>query len=85
MDQDTLIIIGILILDIPLFVYLGKIWFGGWNSFIGEFKWNFIPDLASLLSGRYLKDKKAEQNSQLFGVVCLMIVLFELTILSEIL
>lgn len=85
MDRDLLIPIALFFLNIPLFFFIGKRMFGYWGTFFVNFRWNFVPDWYSLLTGRFLRDMVGENRSGIYLFICLAIYLVELIIVSNIL
>ncbi len=84
MNKSLIIIIILLIIDLPLFIVIGKLMYHGWDNFWDDFKWNLIPDIFSLFSGSFLKDKRGELNSQLYFCVCFIILFLELIVVIEV-
>lgn len=84
MNKSLIIVIILLIIDLPLFIVIGKIMYHGWDDFCDDFKWNLIPDIFSLFTGRFLKDKRGELNSQLYFFVCFIILFLELVVVNEV-
>ena len=73
------------IADIPLFLWIGKRMFGSWAGFWDQFKWNFVPDVWSLLTGRFLKDILGETKAEIYLFICVAIFIFEVIIVVNIL
>ena len=85
MNESLIIVIVLLILDLPLFILIGKLMYSGWDDFGSDFKWNLIPDIFSVFTGRFLRDKSGEFNSQFFMLICFIILFLELLIAREVL
>ena len=83
MDKHLLVPIVLLILNIPLFIFIGRKMFGFWSNFFDDFKWNVIPDWYALIRGKFLKDMLRENRSGFFFFVCISIYLIELIIVSN--
>ena len=59
MDRDILIValtIAFFILNIPLYLYLGKRFFGNWKGFQKAVDFWFTPDIVSALKGKFHDD-----------------------------
>jgi hypothetical protein len=83
MNESLIILIILLVLDVPLFLYLGSLIFGGWAGFYESIKWSLIPDFLSLLAGKLLKDMKNELKLSLFLSICLVILFLEMLFVVE--
>lgn len=57
--------------------------FGFWSNFFDNLKWNAIPDILSLISGRFLKDTLGEGRTELFAFVCIGIYVIQLIVISH--
>ena len=51
--MTTYILIGVIILNIPVYLLLGKTFFGGWVGFLESFLAMFRSDLGAAMSGDY--------------------------------
>ena len=60
----------LVIVNVPIFILLGKVFFGSWAGF-GEAVWyNMMPDLLSLVTGRFRADLVAELKLMGWGFCC---------------
>jgi hypothetical protein len=83
MDKEKLIPIVLLVLNIPLFLFIGRRIFGFLSNFFADFKWKLIPDFYSLFRGKFLRDMMGENRSGMFFLTCIGIYLVELIIVSN--
>lgn len=77
MNESLVILLILIVIDIPLFTIIAKLMFDGWGGFWDNFKWNLMPDIISLLTGRYLKDKRGELKSGMYLTICFVILFLE--------
>ena len=83
MDKNILIIILLVIIDVPLFLFIGKLMFHGWTDFLDKFKWNLMPDIFSLLTGRFIKDQRGELATGIYFMICIIVLAIELSLIKE--
>jgi hypothetical protein len=70
MDRNVIILIVLSVVNIPLYLVIGKVLFGGWVEFLDAVKFWFTPDVFSLFRGEYADDFWAELKIGLFVVLC---------------
>jgi hypothetical protein len=58
-DRTTMIIV-LIVLNVPLYLLLGRIFFGTWGRFLTAVKFWFKPDIFSWLDGSYWEDRWCE-------------------------
>lgn len=73
------------ILNIPLYLWLGKWIFGDWDGFWECIRFWLIPDLWSLFRGEWLEDQWAQMKLGFFVVLCAGAVGGELLLLAPLL
>ena len=64
----TLVILGVL--NIPVYILIGKVFFGDLAGFFDALKFWFTPNIFSLFRGRYGDDIMAEFKLVIFIFVC---------------
>ena len=70
-ENTTIITIVILaVLNIPIYILIGKVFFGDFAGFLTALKFWFTPDVFSLFKGRYWDDTMAEMKLGVFIFVC---------------
>ncbi len=70
MDRSVVIVGGLLVVNAPLFVLLGRLLFGNVQGFLDALVFWFKPDLWSLFQGHYLEDIWAEMKLGAFVATC---------------
>ena len=70
MDGNIVIIIVLVLVNIPLYLLIGKVFFGGWEDFWDAVKFWLTPDLFSLFKGEYWEDCWAEMKLGFFIIAC---------------
>ena len=63
----------VLIVDIPIFILIGKNHFRSLSVFWPSAKWLFIPDLFSLFRGWFFRDYTGENKIGLYYIKCLVV------------
>ena len=67
--NGTLLVI-LLVVNVPLYLLLGKAFFGGWEGFLQSLVALIQPDIVSALSGSYEEKRIGRFTLLLFLVVC---------------
>ena len=67
--NGTLLVI-LLVVNVPLYLLLGKAFFGGWEGFLQSLVALVQPDIVSALSGSYEEKRIGRFTLLLFLVVC---------------
>ncbi len=75
MNWHYLIIIAIL--NIPLYLYIGKMFFEDWQDFIEAIRYWLTPDIISAFKGEYWDDVFSELKLFLFFICCGLMVFAE--------
>ena len=83
MDKNVIILIVLSVVNIPLYLVIGKVMFGGWAEFWDAIKFWFTPDVLSMLKGEYADDFWAEMKIGLFIVLCGVCVFGEFTLIQR--
>ena len=68
--SGPLIILIVVLLNIPLYILIGKLLFGSWGDFWDAIVFWIKPDLWSLLDGEYWDDTWAEIKLGFFVILC---------------
>ena len=71
------VIAGCAVINIPIFLAIGSMFFGGWAGFKQALLYSAKPDLLSAMDGEYWDDKWAEIKLNVFFVVCVLIFVAE--------
>ena len=74
MENDTMVIITLGLANIPIYIFLGKVFFGGWEGFFEALFFWFKPDLFSAFHGEFWDDWWAEFKLAIFIVACVALV-----------
>lgn len=83
MDGASIAFITMAVVDIPLFVFIGKLFFGCWSDFWEAIWFWFKPDMWSAIDGSLTEDWLAEAKLAFFGLICGAIVWGELWVISR--
>jgi len=73
----------LVILNIPLYIAFGWVFFGTWDGFWEGIKFWGTPNIISAFRGEYWEDRWAEIKLFLWGAFCVGFVLAEAYILSK--
>ena len=68
MNVTLLVVLGVV--NIPLYIFIGKLFFSDWDDFGEAIRFWFTPDLWSAFRGEYWEDWLAELKLGLFLVAC---------------
>ena len=71
MDKNQIIIIVLAFLNIPVYLFLGKVLFGCWDNFWEAVRFWIQPDSISLFKGEYGEDFFAELKLGFFILLCI--------------
>ena len=83
MDGASIAFIAAAVVDIPLFILIGKLFFGCWGDFWDAIVFWFTPDAYSWLFDNLTEDWLAEAKLGFFIVTCGAIVWCELWLISK--
>jgi len=75
----------LLVVNVPLFMLLGKAVFGGWAGFIEALVFWVKPELWSAIQGEFWEDWWAEIKLGFFAVACVTIYLGECYVVIQVL
>ncbi|MCI0498340.1 MAG: hypothetical protein L0Y36_01480 [Planctomycetales bacterium] len=70
MDGASIAFIALPVIDIPLFILIGKLFFGSWGEFWDAIVFWFTPDFFSALAGEFWDDIWAEAKLGFFAITC---------------
>jgi hypothetical protein len=82
-EMNPAIIAILVILNVPIFLWIGRLFFGGWHGFWAAVKFWFTPDILSMFTGRFWDDWHAELLLGFYVTVCAGLVLGEYWVLSK--
>lgn len=77
MSNDTMLvarIIFLIVINIPVFLIVGRVFFDSWEGFFKALWFCAKPDFMSLFDGTYWEDHWNELKFSLFLIVCGIIV-----------
>jgi hypothetical protein len=80
MDSDLLVVIimtGMFILNVPLYLYLGKRFFGNWAGFKEALNFCLTPGYISATKGEFHDNKWAGLKMAAYFAICACILAFE--------
>ena len=83
MDDASIAFITMVVVDIPLFIFIGKLFFGCWSDFWEAIVFWIKPDLWSAIDGTLTEDWWAEAKLAFFIVTCGAITYGELWIIVK--
>ena len=72
----TLIII-LAVANVPIYLLVGKTWFGGWRGFVESLRFWFTPDIVSLFRGEYWQDHAESFRLITFLALCVGLIAAE--------
>ena len=78
------LVIGLIVVNIPSYLLLGKVFFGGWEGFLECVRYGITPDIVSLFRGEYWEDKAASWKLFLYFAGCAALVFCEYKLISKI-
>jgi len=84
-DRMPIVIIVLTLLNVPLYLWLGRAVFGGWQGFFDCIVFWFKPDLWSFLQGEWYEDFVAELKLGVFFALCAGLVAAEFLLLTPLL
>ena len=84
-DRMTIAIVVLTLLNVPLYLWLGRAFFGGWQGFFECIVFWFKPNLWSWVQGELWDDTIAELKLGAYFALCALIVAGEVTLLSPLL
>jgi hypothetical protein len=58
------------VVNIPVYLGLGSLFFGDWSGFWDCLRFWFTPDWISLFNGEYFEDRWSEAKLFLFAIIC---------------
>ena len=61
------------VVNIPIYLGLGSVFFGDWAGFFDCLRFWFTPDWISLFNGEYFDDHWAEMKLFLFAAICVFV------------
>ncbi|HEX2926354.1 MAG TPA: hypothetical protein VHP38_08895 [Ruminiclostridium sp.] len=73
MEKFFLIAILLIIVNIPVYKRIFRLFFKDSEDFYDSVKFSFIPDLYSLFKGNYWEDKSNEAKLSFFMMCCILI------------
>ncbi|WP_037287899.1 hypothetical protein [Saccharibacillus sacchari] len=72
--MGVLLAIILLVVNIPVYRFVFKLWFADEEDFNKSVRYSFTPDLFSLFKGKYIEDRIASAKLSFYIFVCLAIV-----------
>lgn len=73
--MNGVIAIVLLVVNIPVYKFLYKLFFRNEDDFQESVRYTFTPNLYSLFKGEYFKDRMAEARLSFFVVCCVLVVM----------
>lgn len=83
MEAALIAFIVAAVVDVPLFILIGKLFFGSWSDFLEAITFWFTPDIISSLTGEYWDDIWAEAKLGFFVITCGVCVYGELWLIVK--
>jgi len=83
MTANQWIPIVVIVLNIPVFIVIGRMMFGSWTFFFECLKWNVIPDWWSFARGKITRDQHGENKTGMFVITCLSIVMVQIIVIAN--
>ncbi len=83
MEWNLVLLVVLALVNIPLYLFLGKMLFGNWDGFVEVIRYVIMPDILSLFKGEYLEDYWAELKFFCFIVLCIGCVFAEYTAIQK--
>ena len=82
---SPMVMTAVVIVNVPLYLYLGRFFFGDWESFLRCVRFWFTPDALSFFRGEWDEDRWSEMKLGLFFLLCGLLVTCELGALAKML
>jgi hypothetical protein len=70
MELNVIVLVVLGIVNVPVYVAIGKAFFGGWTDFWDAVRFLATPDVFSAIRGEYMADWWAEAKLGIFIAVC---------------
>jgi hypothetical protein len=83
-EQNLVIVVILVVLNVPIFLWLGRLFFGGWDGFWSAVKFWLTPDFLSMFEGRFWNDWHAEMLLGLYIAVCAGLIFGEYWLVSKV-
>ena len=80
-NREIIILVSLGIGNVPIFIFLGKLWFGDWSGFWEAVRYTITPDIiTALLEGAegYWEDRWQTVKLVLFILLCALIFFVEM-------
>lgn len=82
---SPVVIFGVVVVNVPVWLYLGKVFFGDWEEFGRCIKFWLTPDAFSFFNGQWDEDRWAEMKLGVYFLVCGLLVACQFGALAKIL
>jgi hypothetical protein len=69
-------------LNLPVYVLLGKLFFGDLSGFVRSLRFTLTPDILSALRGEYLEDRIESLKLMAWVIICALCVVGEMQLLA---
>ncbi len=77
------LLLGLIVVNVPLYLLLGKAFFEDWRGFLDAVYYWFKPDWMSWMEGEYAEDFFAEMKLFVFFLLCVGAVASEYAIITR--
>lgn len=84
-DRIAIATVMLAVANIPLYLWVGHLFFGGWREFWEAIVFWFKPDSWSFLQGEWMEDKVASFKLGIFLLICGGLVAAELFLIMPLL
>ena len=82
-ETGRIVMIVCLVVDIPLWILIGKVMFGDMATFLESIRFMLTPDILSMIRGEWTDDVMAETRGYIFLAACAGLVGLEYWAISE--
>ena len=68
--MNLTLLIALIVLNVPVYLFFGKSFFGGWGGFVEALRYSFTPDVISLFRGEFGEDRWQSMKLGFFVLLC---------------
>jgi len=83
MSAEMIIILGLALVNIPLYIGIGWVFFDDWRGFWEAIRYWLTPDIVSMFRGEWGEDTWQEMKLFVFILVCVLCVVGEYQLISR--
>jgi hypothetical protein len=77
MKPSVTLIIILVVANTPIYLIVGRTFFGGWQGFVEALRFWFTPDILSAFRGEYYEDRWQRMKLAVFAAMCAGLIVAE--------